>query len=47
MHRDLVRNSLRFVTWKDRRSVAADLKPIYQAATVEQAQTNLGAFEAT
>ena len=42
-----VRNSLRFVTWKDRRSVAAHLKPIYQAATVEQPRAKLSAFEAT
>ncbi len=54
----LVRNALRFVTWKDRKNVAADLKPIYQAclpstarrrqaATVEEAEMNLSAFEAT
>mgnify|MGYP001289968411 CR=1 FL=1 len=40
----LVRRSLNFVSWKDRRSVVADLKPIYQAATVEEAEVNLDAF---
>ena len=40
----LVRRSLNFVSWKDRRSVVADLKPIYQAATVEEAEANLDAF---
>lgn len=29
----MVRQSLRFVTWKDRKAVAADLKRIYRAAT--------------
>lgn len=29
----MVRNSLRFVSWKERKAVAADLKAIYQAAT--------------
>ena len=44
----LVRNALRFVTWKDRKSVAADLKPIYRGGgTAEEAETNLSAFEAT
>jgi putative transposase len=40
----MVRNSLRFVSWKQRKEVAADLKIIYQAPTVEQAETNLTAF---
>jgi putative transposase len=39
-----VRHSLTYVTWKDRRAVAADLRPIYQAATVEEAETHLEAF---
>lgn len=37
----LIRGSLRFVSWKDRKAVAGDLKTIYQAATEEQAQANL------
>ena len=41
----LVRNSLRFVSWKDRKTVAADLKPIYKAATPEEAESHLEAFE--
>jgi len=41
----LVRNSLRFVTWKDRKQVVSDLKPIYKAATLEEAEVNLAAFE--
>ena len=33
----LVRNSLNFVSWKQRKEVAADLRPIYTAATVDEA----------
>jgi len=40
----MVRNSLRFVSWKQRKEVATDLKIIYQAATVDQAEANLTAF---
>ena len=36
-----IRNSLRYVSWKDRKSFVADLKTIYQAPTREQAKTNL------
>ena len=39
-----VRNSLRYVTWKDRKRVAADLRAIYTAPTVEAARATLGAF---
>lgn len=39
-----IRNSLRFVTWTDRKQVAADLKPIYKAATAEEAEAHLDAF---
>ena len=42
----LVRHSLRFVPWKDRKEVAADLKAVYRAETVEVAQENLREFEA-
>jgi len=40
----MIRGSLRFVSWKDRKAVTADLKTIYQAATAEQAQANLENF---
>lgn len=40
----MVRGSLRFVSWKDRKAVAGDLKGIYQAATEEQAKANLESF---
>lgn len=40
----LVRNSLRFVTWKDRKAVARDLKAIYRAATAEEAELELVRF---
>jgi len=34
----LIRNSLKYVPYKDRKAVAADLKTIYQAATLEEAE---------
>jgi putative transposase len=40
----MVRNSLRFVSWKDRKNVAADLKAIYQAATEDEASMRLDEF---
>ena len=40
----MVRNSLKFVTWKDRKSVAADLKRIYRSVTVEEAEQELARF---
>jgi len=43
----LVRQSLRFVTYKDRKQVAGDLKKIYQAATTAEAQVPLDAFAST
>jgi putative transposase len=42
----MVRNSLKYVSWKQRKEVAADLKTIYQAATAEQAEIHLAEFEA-
>jgi putative transposase len=42
----LVRNSLRYVSWKDRKAVARDLRQIYTAPTVEAAEQALDAFEA-
>jgi putative transposase len=43
----LVRASLNYVTWKERKRVAADLKPIYRAATAAEAELNLESFMAT
>jgi putative transposase len=40
----LVRHSLNFVSWKQRKEVAGDLKTIYQSATVEQAGAALDRF---
>ncbi|MFW9280995.1 IS256 family transposase, partial [Glaesserella parasuis] len=34
----LVRNSLKFVSWKDYKAVTADLKQVYQAPTEAQAR---------
>jgi putative transposase len=34
----MVRNSLKFVSWKDRKAVAAGLKVIYQSVTVSEAE---------
>jgi len=39
-----VRNSLKFVSWKERKDVAADLKLIYQSSTRESAEQELGNF---
>lgn len=41
----MVRNSLRYVPWKQRKAVAADLKRIYQAASLQEAESQLTAFE--
>lgn len=43
----LLRNSLSFVSWAERREVVAALKPIYQAPTVEAAWAALDVFEAS
>lgn len=43
----LVRASLNYVNWKERKQVAADLKPIYHAATAIEAEMNLESFIAT
>lgn len=40
----MIRNSLRFVSWKERKAVAADLKTVYRAASEQQAQANLEDF---
>jgi transposase-like protein len=41
----LIRNSLVLASWKDRKALAAALKPIYQAASVEAAEQALSDFE--
>lgn len=40
----MVRNSLKYVTWKDYKAVTADLKQIYQSATEEEALLALDRF---
>jgi len=40
----MVRNSLKFVSWKDYKAVTADLKTIYRAATVQAAEQALDTF---
>lgn len=41
----LLRNSLAFATWKERKPLAVALRPIYTAASAEAARTALDAFE--
>jgi putative transposase len=41
----MVRASLRYVTWQDRKKVVADLKPIYRAVTADEAEMQLSEFE--
>lgn len=43
----MIRNSIRFVTWKDQKAVAAALKPIYGAQTEVLAEAALTAFESS
>ena len=43
----LIRNSLAFVSWKDRKKVMPDLKAIYRAETAEAAAAKLDEFEAS
>jgi len=42
----MVRASLNYVTWQDRKKVVADLKPIYRAVTADEAERQLREFEA-
>jgi transposase-like protein len=42
----LIRNSLDFASWKDRKPLASALRPIYAAASAEAALAALDAFEA-
>ena len=41
----LIRNSLNFVPWKDKKAIVADLKSIYGANTEADAESALSAFE--
>ena len=41
----LIRNSLDYASWKDRKTLAAAIRPIYTAATAEAALAELDAFE--
>ena len=41
----LIRNSLDYASWSDRKALAAAIKPIYKAVSAEAAQAELDAFE--
>jgi transposase-like protein len=41
----LIRNSLDYASWKDRKALAQAIKPIYTAPSAEAAQAELDAFE--
>jgi putative transposase len=41
----MVRHSLNHVSWKMRKTVAADLRPVYNAATADEAALRLVEFE--
>jgi putative transposase len=41
----LIRNSLDYASWKDRKALAAAIKPIYTATSAEAAQAELDSFE--
>ena len=41
----LIRNSLDYASWKDRKGLAAAIKPIYTAPSAEAAEAELAAFE--
>ena len=40
----MVRNSLKYVGWKERKTVASDLRRIYTSATVDEAELELAGF---
>ena len=40
----MVRNSLKYVSWKDYKAVTADLKLIYRSATEDEALLELERF---
>jgi transposase-like protein len=39
------RQSLKYVSWRDRKAFIADIKTVYQAATREEAEANLVRLE--
>ena len=41
----LIRNSLDYASWKDRKMLAAAIKPVYQAPSAEAAEAELATFE--
>ena len=43
----MIRNSMRYVPWKERKKIAADLKTVYGVQTLEGAEHALDAFEVT
>ncbi len=43
----LIRNSLDYATWRDRKALAAAVKPIYRAPSAEAAEAALNAFESS
>ena len=43
----LIRYSMQFASWKERRAIAGALKPIYKADSAELAQQRLDDFEAS
>ena len=43
----LIRNSIRFCSWKDRKPIVKALRPIYTAATLTAANEALDEFEKT
>lgn len=40
----MIRNSLRYVSWKDKKKLSAALKQVYSSATAEEARTELEQF---
>jgi transposase-like protein len=40
-----IRNSLRYVSWKDRKELAHDLKTVYGSKTLQEAETQMDRFE--
>lgn len=40
-----IRNSLKYVSYKDRKTLMADLKPVYQALTIEEAELKFMEFQ--
>jgi transposase-like protein len=41
----LIRNSLDYASWKDRKALVAAIKPVYTAPSAEAALAELDAFE--